>query len=558
MRLRISFMGIILGIVGVVLVGVAVISVSGALSTRDTMLAERKFKVQQIVLGVMEIVKGIQQLEADGVMTPEEAKQRIYKSVGDFRFDGKNYIFGLGNDHCTLIHPVIEIGSCNPGSVRQGLQKQAAAGGGFFEYLSFRAGRRDEGRIFPKVSYVAPIPEYDMYIGTGVYIDDVQEIFYGKLIEAAVLSGVVILIIAGLGLYVARRISTSLNSVKQRMLALASGDTSVDTDIKTPISDLEPLIGSLATFKEKLMETEELRHEQEAMKLRAESERRQQALDTADQFDEAVGQIVRSLSHSAGELEQTAASVDNVASYATEQSVVVAAATEEASTNVATIATATDELSASIAEIAEQVQKSASIANEAVSKSQSANNRIVGLANAAEKVGEVITLIEEIASKTNLLALNATIEAARAGESGKGFAVVASEVKSLATQTSEATQQIAEQVSNIQQETESSVHSIEEISNVIVQIDSISTTIASAVEQQEAATREISRGIQETSTATSEMGHTMTSLKENSISTGQSANVVKSSAENMNVQVQDLRSKVRDFLSGIRGEAPAE
>jgi methyl-accepting chemotaxis protein len=216
------------------------------------------------------------------------------------------------------------------------------------------------------------------------------------------------------------------------------------------------------------------------------------------------------------------------------------------------VATATEELSSSIAEITRQVTQSARIAGQAVEESSRTTSTVRGLAEGAAKIGDVVKLINDIAGQTNLLALNATIEAARAGEAGKGFAVVAAEVKNLATQTAKATEEIAAQVGMIQQATGNSVAAIEGIGGTIGQINEIATTIASAVEEQGAATQEISRNVQQASAGTQEVSSNIGGVSQAAAETGAAASQVLSAADELSRQAETLRKEVGTFLADVR------
>jgi methyl-accepting chemotaxis protein len=222
------------------------------------------------------------------------------------------------------------------------------------------------------------------------------------------------------------------------------------------------------------------------------------------------------------------------------------------SSTVQTVATAAEELSASIGEIARQVASASDMATQAVTQARTTNASVEGLLTAAQKIGEVVKLINAIAGQTNLLALNATIEAARAGEAGKGFAVVASEVKSLANQTAKATEEIAAQVTAIQSATGEAADRIRVISGTIEQISSVSTTIASAVEEQGAATQEIARNVHEAAGATNEVTRSIASVLQNAESADQAMQRLREVAATMTRESERLSSEVTAFLGGLR------
>jgi methyl-accepting chemotaxis protein len=226
----------------------------------------------------------------------------------------------------------------------------------------------------------------------------------------------------------------------------------------------------------------------------------------------------------------------------------VAAASEQAATNVQTVASAAEELSASIREIQQQMATSARIAQQAVEQVDRTDTTVTGLVQAADKIGEVVNLISDIASQTNLLALNATIEAARAGEAGKGFAVVASEVKNLANQTAKATEEIGQQIAAMQTATGDSVQAIRGIGATIKQISEVTTTVASAVEEQGAATQEISRNVQQASAGTQEVSSNITGVSQAATQTGTAAGQVLSAARELAQQGQKLNTEIEAFL----------
>ena len=229
-----------------------------------------------------------------------------------------------------------------------------------------------------------------------------------------------------------------------------------------------------------------------------------------------------------------------------------AAASSQASTNVGTVASATEELTASIGSIAQQVTRSAEIAGKAADEARRTNTVVEGLASGTHKIGEVVTLIQNIASQTNLLALNATIEAARAGEHGRGFAVVASEVKALANQTAKATEEISAQVQSIQNATGDAVAAIQAIGTTIAEIDGISSEIAAAVDQQGAATREIAGSGQQAADGTRVVNTNIVSVSQASDQAGKDATKLLDAANGLSSQSDRLRAEVESFLRSLR------
>lgn len=301
---------------------------------------------------------------------------------------------------------------------------------------------------------------------------------------------------------------------------------------------------------------------QEKARLEAEAQRQQEMVAAeqrkrdmhklADAFENAVGEIIETVSSASTELEASASTLTTTAERSQELTVVVAAASEEASTNVQSVASATEEMASSVNEISRQVQESARIANEAVDQARMTNDRVGELSRAASRIGDVVELINTIAGQTNLLALNATIEAARAGESGRGFAVVASEVKALAEQTAKATGDISEQIVGIQTATNESVGAIEKIGVIIGRMSEISSTIASAIEEQGAATREISRNIQQAAQGTIQVSSNITDVQRGTSETGSASSQVLSAAQLLSQDSTRLKTEVGKFLNSVR------
>ncbi len=264
-----------------------------------------------------------------------------------------------------------------------------------------------------------------------------------------------------------------------------------------------------------------------------------------------VKEVVEVVASSSTEMKASSESLAAAAEETAAQSTTVAAASEEVTANIQTVASAAEQLAASVHEVSSQVSDSARISQEAVTETERTNQTVQGLAEAAQKIGDVVSLISDIAGQTNLLALNATIEAARAGEAGKGFAVVASEVKSLATQTAKATEDIASQIGAIQGATKDAVSAIQGIGQTIGRISEIATSISSAVEQQSAATSEISRNVQEASNGTQEVSSNITGVSTSASESGQSAGQVLSAAESLANEGEQMRQKVDEFLASL-------
>ena len=367
-----------------------------------------------------------------------------------------------------------------------------------------------------------------------------------------ILLGVGLALSAIIALLLGRSIATPISKMTGAMQVLAKGDTTVAIPGAERSDEVGEMAQAVQVFKDSMLETERLRAEQEELKQRAEAEKRAAMNKLADDFQAAVGAIVETVSSSSTELNATSTAMAGTAEETTRQATAVAAASEQASTNVQTVAAATEEMTASVDEIGRQVSESTQIAGQAVTEAEATNAAVRGLAEAAQKIDNVVQIINDIAAQTNLLALNATIEAARAGDAGKGFAVVASEVKALANQTARATEEIAAQIQAMQTATADSVGRIEGIGRTIGRVSEIATIISSAVEEQMAATREIARNVQEAAQGTDEVSSNISGVSQAATETGTAAAQVQAASGELAKQGVALKQEVDQFLDRVR------
>lgn len=357
---------------------------------------------------------------------------------------------------------------------------------------------------------------------------------------------------ATIALLTSSSIAAPIRGMTVAMGKLAGGDTSTEIPCIGRTDEVGEMANAVQVFKDNMIEADHLRAEQAQQEARAAAQRKADMNRLAGHFEAAVGDIVKTLSSSSTELEAAARTLSKTAENTQELSSVVSAASEEASTNVQSVASATEEMSSSVTEISRQVQDAARIAGAAVQQAQRTNERVNKLSQAATRIGDVVELINTIAGQTNLLALNATIEAARAGEAGRGFAVVASEVKALAEQTAKATGEIGHQIADIQAATQESVVAIKEISGTIGRISEISSAIASAVEEQGAATQEIARNIQQAAQGTDQVAANINDVKHGAAETGSASTQVLASAQMLSKDSARLHSEVEQFLTTVR------
>jgi len=383
-------------------------------------------------------------------------------------------------------------------------------------------------------------------------IDELEVISSDTRRSIIIVTLVVLAVAIALALLFARGLSRPILRLTGAMSGLSEGDVTSEIPGVQRRDELGRMAAAVQVFRDNAQRMREMQAEQKHAEARAEAEKKRALTQMADSFEATVKGVVDEVSSSATRMQTSAQSMSATAEETQRQATAVAAASEQASTNVQTVASAAEELSSSIAEIGRQVTQSARIAGKAVEETKLTDASVQGLAETAQKIGDVVKLINDIAGQTNLLALNATIEAARAGEAGKGFAVVASEVKSLANQTAKATEDIAAQVTAIQQATGGAVTAIKGIAATIGEINEIATTIAAAVEEQGAATQEIARNVQQASKGTSEVSENIAGVTNAANDTGRVSTEVLGAAGDLTKQSVKLREEVERFLGTIR------
>jgi methyl-accepting chemotaxis protein len=384
---------------------------------------------------------------------------------------------------------------------------------------------------------------------------DYTQVQHSAALRSLVLQ--LVLLAAALGLTigamtaVARRVIKPLHNMRDAMLKVAAGDLTVATGYDARRDEIGALAGALETFKEQA--ADKLRIEQQERERNAGATARQQAIEAhVGEFETMVGQTLQRLGDASSQMRTTSSGLSAVSRQTNERVHVAEKASGEASMSVESVASASEELSASINDISQQAAHAAGIASRAVGQARETDGTVQGLAKSAARIGEVVGLINTIAAQTNLLALNATIEAARAGEAGRGFAVVASEVKSLASQTAKATDEISEQIADIQKVAGEAIDAIKRIGSIIGEVNEVATAIAAAVQEQGAATQEITRSTQHAAQGTKNVSDNIVGVKTDADKSAAAAENVKQASETLETQSQQLGSQVNEFLGKIR------
>jgi methyl-accepting chemotaxis protein len=369
-------------------------------------------------------------------------------------------------------------------------------------------------------------------------------------VQLAFLTAAIVLALGALTM-VTRRVITPLHNMRDAMLKVAAGDLSVHTGYASRQDEIGGLATALETFKQQA--EDKLKIEAQERERNAGAATRQRSIETyVAEFEGTMRQTLQQLGDASGEMRKTSSSLSSVSRQTNSRVMVAEKASGEASMSVESVASAAEELSASINDISQQAAHAAGIASRAVDQAAKTDGTVQGLAKSAGRIGEVVGLINTIAAQTNLLALNATIEAARAGEAGRGFAVVASEVKSLASQTAKATDEISEQIADIQKVAGDAIDAIKGIGSIIGEVNEVATAIAAAVQEQGAATQEITRSTQYAAQGTKNVSENITGVKHDADAAAAAAENVKDASETLETQSQHLGHQVTDFLGKIR------
>jgi methyl-accepting chemotaxis protein len=559
--------GIRTKLLAIVALSALILAAAGAVALNfiyDQMIDDRTTMIKAINDTAVAEANQLQHKVEAGTLSRDQAIASLRETLHTMRFGegAKDYIFAyfmdgvsLANAGNTAIEGQNLLGKTTPNGqhvIQDFVDGVKAHGEGVLIYLWPRPGAGGQSESVPKLSYYKGVPGMGVFIATAVYIDDIEAAFRKIKVNVIVAIGLLALLTIGLSFAVGLSITRPLDRLAARMGRLADGQLDEEITELSRQDEIGRMAQTVYVFRQNAREMRRLEGEQQEAKARAEAERRATLLTLAGTLENKIKNAADELDIAAKAMEDRARAMTDKSAQAGERVADASEAARTSTTSVQTVASAAEQLASSINEIGQQAGQSAGLTERAVTEAGEAFGVIEGLAGASEKIGQVVNLIQDIASQTNLLALNATIEAARAGEAGKGFAVVAGEVKTLANQTARATDEISAQIGAVQATSAKAVEMIGRVRDTIREVNGVATAIAAAVEEQNAATAEISRSAQAAADGVDRMAHGIANAGEIASETGRDASQVLAASSATAERSHHIQQAVGEFLASVR------
>lgn len=544
----------------VLVLGTVALSALNAKQEYALLVSEKELKTRHLTEIGYGLIEGAYNAHLEGALSEHEAKAQVIEQIKQLRYGGSEYYWINDIYGQAVIHPFMpalmgrDLSKTHPEiyDLFKTFSRISAEnnGRGAHNYMWPKPGL-DNSIKYEKTSYIIEFQPWGWIIGTGIYIDDLQEQFKSILIQNIALSMVFLIFVLLIGFVIIRSFQLPLVRIANNMTKLAEGDVNVEVEYTNRRDEIGIIAKAFDIFKISAVQKAELEE------LQAENEARQAARQRADiktitrHFEGSIGAMINDFITAFKGLGSSVLDMSSNAKISADKSLAALEHSEQATSNVQALATATEAMCASNTEIATQTQKANEISAEAMKQSKAAAQTIQNLAKGTEQVGAVLSLIQDIAEQTNLLALNATIEAAHAGEAGKGFAVVASEIKGLATETSKATENIAEQITSMRELMNAAVQSIESIDGIITHINEGGGIISLAVTERTSVFQDIARSAQQAADSTRLIYTNLNDVRSLAEGTGSSIAHWVGKIEDLQIQADGLHQEIDKFLSHI-------
>ncbi|MCR9256955.1 MAG: cache domain-containing protein [Alphaproteobacteria bacterium] len=525
---------------------------------RSLMRAEREAALKNIVEMAHGVVAAEHARVQRGEIDRDGALEAIKRAFYAMRFDNGNYVFITDFDNIDIVYPPDPSGEGYDGTdfkdsdgnlLYRDISSTGRNGEGLISYRWPKAGTDIP---LEKIAYIKGFRPWQWSIGAGAYVDDLDAAVADFTLDYGMIALILVLAGSGVALLVSRSVTRPMEDLRHCMAGLSSGDLDVPIHGTGRGDEVGDMARAVEVFRENARKVRAMEAERNAQEEQAAQERREARRTLAAQFEQRTGGMVSAMSGAANALELAAARLTEAAASSGDKANRVSNSAQASAFSLQTVSAATTELTVSIQEITARISDTAQLARDGAASATTTSTQVRDLSDATGKIGEVVSLISDIADQTNLLALNATIEAARAGEAGKGFAVVASEVKSLAEQTARATDEIGGQISGVQSSVEATVRAIEDLAAIVSQIDEVAAGIAAAAEEQSAATADIARNIEQVSTAVQDVTENIDLVVTATGETGEVADEVSGASEEIARRSADLSHELRGFVEEMR------